>query len=197
MPQEGMSKPTDHPVAHVKWVPVTKVEANTYNPNQVATTEMSLLLHSIRADGFTQPVVVYRDDERDCYVIVDGFHRYRAIKENVDIAAMTGGKVPIVVIEKDLADRMASTVRHNRARGKHSMDGMANLVFGMLDSGMSDEQVCTELGMGADELVRLKYVTGFAKLFENAEYRRAWESRKQLEVRRDYQEREREREKAA
>lgn len=142
------------------------------------------------ANGFavhnTQPVVTIWDEEKQKYVIVDGFHRYTTMRMNKDLRDMTGGLLPIVVIRKDINDRMASTVRHNRARGKHSISGMANMVFEMLEKGWDDERVCSELGMSADELVRLKHVTGFSKLFENVEYRRSWEEKRQLEFKREY-----------
>jgi hypothetical protein len=93
-----------------------------------------------------------------------------------------------VVIDKDMNERMASTIRHNRARGKHQVKGMATIVFAMLENGMSDESICAELGLEADELIRLKHVTGFSKLFANVEYKRSWETRRQIRLRRDYEE---------
>jgi DNA-directed RNA polymerase specialized sigma subunit len=99
---------------------------------------------------------------------------------------MCGNQIPIVVIEKDINDRMASTVRHNRARGKHSVTGMSDMVFKMLDNGMTDIEICKELGMEAEELIRLKHLTGFSKLFANVEYRKAWETEKQLRIRKEY-----------
>jgi ParB-like chromosome segregation protein Spo0J len=167
-------------------VPISKVRANDYNPNQVAAVELQLLYVSIKADGYTQPVVTIRDEATDRWIIVDGFHRWRVMLENADIRESTGGLLPVVEIDKPLNDRMASTVRHNRARGKHGISSMANLVFGMLDGGWSDERICAELGMSVDELLRLKHVTGFSKLFENAEYKQAWETRRQVELRREY-----------
>jgi ParB-like chromosome segregation protein Spo0J len=172
----------------VKWVPLERVRANDYNPNQVAAVELQLLYVSIKADGYTQPVVTIRDGEGDDakWIIVDGFHRWRVMLEREDIRESTGGLLPIVEIDKPLNDRMASTVRHNRARGKHGITSMAQLVFGMLDGGWSDERICSELGMSTDELLRLKHVTGFSKLFENTEYHQAWETRRQVEIRREY-----------
>jgi ParB-like chromosome segregation protein Spo0J len=179
----------EHPINAVKWIPIEKVESNDYNPNSVASNEMRLLYVSIKHDGLTQPIVTFYDEARDKYVIVDGFHRYTTIKRNPDLLESTGGCVPLVVIKKDINDRMASTVRHNRARGKHSVTGMANVVFGMLDNGWNDEAICGELGMEADELVRLKHVTGFSKLFENAEYKRSWETKRMIQLRKDYESR--------
>jgi ParB-like chromosome segregation protein Spo0J len=174
------------PVANVLWVPLEKVVANDYNPNVVAKNELRLLYHSIKQDGYTQPVVTVYDEAKDQYVIVDGFHRHLVMKYHKDIYDRTNGHLPVVVLDKSINDRMASTVRHNRARGKHQITGMANIVFSMLDNGWSDEDICAEMGMEADELIRLKYVTGFAKLFENVEYGKAWETRRMIKIRRDY-----------
>jgi ParB-like chromosome segregation protein Spo0J len=174
------------PVDYVRWVPIAKVRANEYNPNSVAKNEMRLLHTSISHDGFTQPVVVVFDAATDSYVIVDGFHRFSTLKLNEDIQKLTGGMVPVVVIDKPINDRMASTIRHNRARGKHSVAGMASMVFEMLDNGWKDAAICAELGLEVDELVRLKHVTGFSKLFENTEYQRAWETRRQMQIRKEY-----------
>lgn len=168
------------PVDKVIRIPIEKVVANDYNPNSVASKEMDLLYTSILHDGYTQPVVTIYDKENDIYVIVDGFHRYRTMREHSDIYKKNKGLLPIVVIEKPINDRMASTVRHNRARGAHSIRSMASMVFAMLDNGWDDERVIKELGMEPEELARLKYVTGFAKLFEDVEYKRAWETKQQI-----------------
>lgn len=170
------------PVASIQWIPIEKVRANDYNPNSVAMNEMRLLYHSIKADGYTQPVVTIKDPESDLYIIVDGFHRYLTMKTYPDIAAMTGGLLPCVVLNKSINERMASTVRHNRARGKHSVAGMGNMVFQMLENGMDDQQVMVSLGLEPEELARLKYVTGFAKLFDNVEYRKAWQTRRMIQL---------------
>lgn len=176
------------PVNNVKWVDVDKVEANDYNPNSVASTEMHLLYTSIKHDGYTQPIVTVYDAERDKYVIVDGFHRYFTCKNNDDIRERNYGRLPVVVIEKDINDRMASTVRHNRARGKHSVGGMSNMVFEMLNNGWGDAQICNHLGMQPDELLRLKHITGFSKLFQDAEYSKSWESKHQIQLKKAQQE---------
>ena len=176
----------NQPVSRVQWVPIDQVEANAYNPNIVAPNELRLLYHSIKEDGYTQPIVTIWDPDTKTYVIVDGFHRYLVMKYHADIRDRTGGLLPIVVLDKPMNERMASTVRHNRARGKHQVTGMATIVFHMLDNGWTDERVCAELGLEADELLRLKYVTGFAKLFEDVEYRHAWESKRQIILKRDY-----------
>jgi len=175
------------PVDRVRWVPIEQVHANDYNPNSVAKNEMRLLYVSIAHDGYTQPIVTVYDTIMDRYVIVDGFHRYSVMRLNADIRAMTGGLIPIVVIDKPINDRMASTVRHNRARGKHSIAGMASMVFAMLSNGWDDAAICDELGVEPDELIRLKHVTGFSKLFESVEYRRSWETKRQILLRHEYQ----------
>lgn len=174
------------PVNNVRWVDVNDVEANDYNPNSVAKIEMGLLYTSILHDGYTQPVVTIWDADRNKYVIVDGFHRYFTCKSNEDIKGRNHGRLPVVVIDKDINDRMASTVRHNRARGKHSVTGMSNMVFSMLDNGWSDDAICNELGMSADELLRLKHITGFSKLFEDAEYQKAWMSKSQIMLKKEH-----------
>ena len=175
-----MTSLSSQPVNQTRWVSIDKVQANDYNPNTVARVEMGLLYTSIKHDGYTQPVVTIYDDKLDKYIIVDGFHRYFVCKSNSDILERNKGMLPIVVIEKDINDRMASTVRHNRARGKHSVKGMSHMVFTMLDNGWKDEDVCNHLGMEADELLRLKHITGFSKLFEDAEYSKAWTTKSQI-----------------
>lgn len=178
---------SSQPVNRIRWVDVNDVQANDYNPNSVAKTEMQLLYHSIKHDGYTQPVVTIWDDELKKYVIVDGFHRYFTCKSNEDIKSRNHGRLPVVVIDKDINDRMASTVRHNRARGKHSVTGMSNMVFSMLENGWPDDEICNELGMEPDELLRLKHITGFSKLFSDAEYQKAWVTKRQLQLKKEYQ----------
>ena len=171
------------PIDLVHWIPIEQITANDYNPNSVARNEMKLLYLSIAADGYTQPTVTIYDEKTDKFIIVDGFHRYLTMKTNPDIAEKCGGRLPCVVINKNINERMASTVRHNRARGKHAVTGMANMVFSMLDNGMDDSEVCNELGLETEELIRLKHVTGFSKLFEDYEYQRAWETKNQILLR--------------
>lgn len=163
------------PVYNVIGVPVEKVQANDYNPNRVAPPEMKLLELSIWEDGFTQPVVCYYDKEIDKYIIVDGFHRYTIMKTSDRIYRRERGKLPIVVIEKELGERIASTIRHNRARGSHNVDLMSNIVAELLELGKSDSWICKNVGMSADELLRLKQVTGLAALFKDEEYSHSWE----------------------
>lgn len=163
------------PVYRVIGVPVEKVQANDYNPNRVAPPEMKLLELSIWEDGFTQPVVCYYDKDSDKYIIVDGFHRYTIMKTSDRICRREKGMLPVVVIEKELGERIASTIRHNRARGNHNVDLMSNIVAELLEIGKSDSWICKNIGMSADELLRLKQVTGLAALFKDEEYSRSWE----------------------
>ena len=182
----------DQPVDRVRWVPIDQVVSNDYNPNSVADKELKLLYTSISHDGYTQPIVTVWDEKLGKYVIVDGFHRYFVCKTSLDIRESTLGLVPIVVLDKGINDRMASTVRHNRARGKHSVSGMSNMVFEMLDHGWEDAAICNELGMEPEELLRLKHITGFSKLFENAEYKKAWQTKKMIRLRADAKKQEKE-----
>lgn len=173
---------SDQPINEVQWIPIEKIHANNYNPNSVATQEMRLLYVSVKKDGYTQPVVCIYDEPKDRYVIVDGFHRYSIMRRYKDIYAACEGKLPCVILKgKTMNDLMASTIRHNRARGKHSVQGMSNIVMEMLMNGATDAQICMDLGLEAEELVRLKYITGYAKLYENNEYSRACMSNRQAE----------------
>ena len=171
----------DNPVDNVLWIPIEQVQANDNNPNTVSKKEMDLLYTSIKHDGYTQPIVTIYDKKMKKYIIVDGFHRYTIAKCNPDILERNEGTVPVVVIDKDIKERMASTVRHNRARGKHTVNGMSDLVFSMLDKGMTDESICNELGMQPEELLRLKHITGFSKLFKDAEYNKSWKTKQMIE----------------
>ena len=153
---------------------------------------MKLLYTSIQHDGYTQPVVTIYDKPTDTYVIIDGFHRYLTMKTNKDIYERAGGLLPIVVLDKEINDRMASTVRHNRARGKHAVTGMASMVFSMLDNGWEDSRICNELGMEPEELIRLKHVTGFSKLFEDVEYKKSWVTKKMVQLKKTQQDGEKE-----
>lgn len=154
-----MDKKFISPVYNIKKVPIEKIEANDYNPNKVATKEMNLLYTSIKEDGYTMPVVCYYDEKNDKYILVDGFHRYRVCKEHKDIYEREDGCLPVSIIEKDLNDRMASTIRHNRARGKHEVELQANLVA-MLKEGWDENKIMKELGMTLEEVQRLLGLTG-------------------------------------
>ena len=163
------------PVYNVIPVPIEKVESNDYNPNAVAPPEMKLLETSIWEDGFTQPVVTYYDDSRDVYIVVDGFHRYCILRDCERIRDRENGLLPVVVIDKDFADRMASTIRHNRARGTHNVELMSTIVSELVEMGKGDRWICSHIGMSPDELLRLKQITGVAALFQNRDFSEGWE----------------------
>lgn len=149
------------PVYKIQRVPLEKIEANDYNPNRVATREMQLLYLSIKEDGYTMPIVCFYDSERDKYIIVDGFHRYSTMLRHKDIYEREGGCLPVSVIEKDIHNRMASTIRHNRARGKHDVQLQSSIVA-MLKDGWDEERIMKHLGMTYEELQRLLGIMGIA-----------------------------------
>jgi ParB-like chromosome segregation protein Spo0J len=174
----GYSPFADEPVDFVRWVPSSAVHANDYNPNSVAPPEMELLRQSIRADGYTQPIVSMLDDAKT-YEVVDGFHRHRVGKECAEVTERVKGYLPVVQIRsdrKDKADRMAATIRHNRARGEHSVQSMADIVVELKRRFWSDEKIAKELGMEPDEVLRLTQVTGLAGLFADRDFSEAWEA---------------------
>lgn len=157
------------PVYNVIAVPIEDIQANSYNPNHVAPPEMKLLYESIKEDGYTMPIVCYRL-ENGKYEIVDGYHRYTTMLTHKDIYDREGGKLPVVVIDKDTSNRMASTIRHNRARGSHSIELMMNIVGELKKAGMSDAWIMKEIGMDADELLRFKQLSGLAEMFKDRNY---------------------------
>ena len=163
------------PVYNVKAVPVEKIQANSYNPNKVAPPEMKLLYDSIKEDGYTQPIVCYYIKAEDKYEIVDGFHRYQIIKTYKDIYERENGLLPVVVIDRPIENRIASTIRHNRARGTHDVDLMCNIVAELSEIGKSNAWISKHLGMSADEILRLKQITGIAALFKDEEFSSSWE----------------------
>lgn len=165
-----MENEFESPVYHIKAVPIEKVVANSYNPNIVAPPEMKLLEISIWEDGYTMPCVCYYLNDKDQYEIVDGYHRYMVMKTSQRIYEREKGLLPVVVINKDISHRMASTIRHNRARGTHSVELMSSIVSELVNSGMSDDWIRKNFGMDRDELLRLKQITGLAALFANKEF---------------------------
>lgn len=166
------------PVYNIKAVPIEKIRANEYNPNNVAPPEMKLLYDSIKEDGYTMPIVCYYHEEDDMYEIVDGFHRYTVMLRHKDIYQREKGLLPVSVIDKPIGERMASTIRHNRARGSHDLDLMSNIVRELVDMGKSNAWIMKHLGMDADEVIRLKQITGLADLFKNDDFSAAWEVKK-------------------
>ncbi len=163
------------PVYNVQAIPIENIQANSYNPNAVAPPEMKLLYQSIKEDGYTMPIVCYYLEKQDKYEIVDGFHRYSIMKNHKDIFKRENGLLPIVVIEKDESNRMASTIRHNRARGTHSIELMTNIVSELTKAGMSDAWIMKNIGMDADEILRLKQLSGIAELFKDKNFSKSWE----------------------
>jgi len=160
----------EHPVSRVVWVRADLIMANDYNPNKVAPPEMKLLKHSIETNGYTQPIVVWQTE--DGYEVVDGFHRY---KVGCDLGL---SHLPVVVInDKDTGrnDRIAATIRHNRARGKHQIQAMSDIVVELARRNWTDKRIAKELGMDADEILRLKQITGLAELFADEDFSEAWE----------------------
>lgn len=169
----------EEPVDCVLWIVGEEIKSNTYNPNSVAPAELKLLEHSIRSDGYTQPIVVH--DGGSAYEVVDGFHRNKVGKETSDIKARIKGYLPIVKIKADrssIEDRMASTIRHNRARGKHGIDPMTDLVGYLAKKGWDNSKICKELGMDPDEVLRFRQIGGLAEIFSDREFSEAWEVKK-------------------
>jgi len=157
------------PCLNVKLVPSDQVVANDYNPNHVAVPEYELLVHSIAEDGLTQPIVVFYDAAVDRYIVIDGFHRYRVLVEHFECT-----EIPVVVIEKEIRERMASTIRHNRARGKHQVDLMASLVRSLAQKGWDDAAIAEHLGMTEEELLRLRQMVGAARMLAGERYSMAY-----------------------
>lgn len=151
-------------------VPIQKVRANSYNPNIVLPPEMELLELSIWEDGYTMPCVCYYSEEEDVYELVDGYHRYLTMLRSQRIYDREKGLLPVAVIEKDRSNRIASTIRHNRARGVHNIDLMCSVVSELVKSGMSDSWIQSHIGMDKDELLRLKQVSGLAELFADKDF---------------------------
>ena len=162
------------PVYNVIKVPLEKIHANSYNPNAVAPPEMKLLEQWIWEDGYTMPIVCYRLPNSDEYEIVDGYHRYTVMRTSERIREREDGMLPVVVIDKPISNRMASTIRHNRARGSHNIDLMKNIVAQLVEAGMGDNWIRKHIGMDADELLRLKQITGIAALFAERDFGAAW-----------------------
>lgn len=167
----------NEPVDCVQWIESEEVRANDYNPNSVAPPEMELLKLSIDSDGYTQPIVSMKT-ERD-YEVIDGFHRNRVGKECESVKERIKGYLPLVVIKDERegkADRMAATIRHNRARGKHKVDAMSEIVLELKRRNWSDKKIGKQLGMDQDEVLRLAQITGLAEMFKDQEFSEAWEA---------------------
>ena len=169
--ERNMGWTAQHPVSHVIWVPASEVQANDYNPNTVAPPEMELLELSIKSDGFTQPIVCWRTE--DHYEVIDGFHRHLVGKK------LGMEYLPIVIVNQertDRNDRIASTIRHNRARGKHEIAAMSDIVIELKRRNWSDVKISRELGMEPDEVLRLSQISGLAEMLADKEFSEAWEA---------------------
>ncbi|MGD9613810.1 MAG: IbrB-like domain-containing protein [Alphaproteobacteria bacterium] len=168
----------NEPIDLVRWVKAETVSANDYNPNKVAPPEMRLLEHSIREDGYTQPIVAYAEDGGQ-HTVVDGFHRNEVGRAALDIQSRLHGYLPITIINPDRtnrSDRIAATIRHNRARGRHMVAAMADIVVELAKRNWDDKKIARELGMDPDEVLRLKQIGGLAELFANREFSEAWDT---------------------
>lgn len=175
----------DEPVDCVRWVPAESVHANDYNPNSVAPPEMELLRHSIMSDGYTQPIVAWPNDG---FEVIDGFHRHRVGRECPDVNKRIHNHLPLAVIKEDREgrnDRIASTIRHNRARGKHRVESMSDIVLELKRRNWSPKKIGIELGMDQDEVLRLVQITGLAEMFQDSEFSEAWEAETLTDV--DYE----------
>lgn len=164
------------PVYNIKRVPIEKIKANTYNPNITAPPEFHLLERSILEDGYTMPIVCYYNKDEDIYEIVDGFHRYLVMKTSEEVAKRENYTLPVSIINKPLENRIASTIRHNRARGTHSLELMKEIVQHLVEAGLSDQWIIKNIGMDKEELLRLKQLNGLASLFKNKDFSKSWET---------------------
>ncbi|MCM1259895.1 MAG: ParB/RepB/Spo0J family partition protein [Staphylococcus sp.] len=170
------------PVYNIIAVPLEKIIPNTYNPNSVAPPELQLLYESIKIDGYTMPIVCYYNQVEDNYIIIDGFHRYRIMLEYPDIYERENGLLPVSVIDKSFDYRMASTIRHNRARGSHNVDLMSNIVKELTKLGRSDAWISKHLGMDKDEILRLKQITGLEALFKDVDFGKSWVPEEEIKL---------------
>ena len=186
MPYQEQVEGVDEPVLHVKLVKIEDVQPNDYNPNFVAQKELDLLYVSIKEDGVTQPIVTYWDPEKKKYIVIDGFHRYMTIKAHPDLLDRMKGYVPVVVLDKTQDERMAATIRHNRARGKHEIVGMSSIVNSLVERH-TDADVGVMLGMEKQEIERLRVGSGWLALFEKVNYSKSWKKRLQIEVEKKYE----------
>lgn len=165
----------NHPALNVQLVKADQVEGNDYNPNKVAPPEMKLLMLSIRKDGLTMPVVVAdQDNKKRPYVVVDGFHRTRVVQTCKDVNDSLHGYIPASKLNKSIEDRITATVRHNMARGTHQVELSAKLVAMLKKHNWTNARIGMELGMDADEVLRLKQITGLTELFSDKEFSKSW-----------------------
>lgn len=181
-----------HPVDYVQWIKSDDVEENEYNPNKIPPPELELLYKSIAEDGYTMSIVTFNNPEGKIK-IVDGFHRRMMEQIHKDISQSTLGRIPLTFIRKsqeDTGNRMASTIRHNRARGVHNIELMSTIVAELVEMGKGDPWICKHIGMSADELLRLKQITGLASLFTNKDFSQSWDANNANEVVLDFEDQE-------
>lgn len=167
----------NEPVDCVLWVKNELVVSNDYNPNSVAPPEMKLLEESITQDGYTQPIVTWQESTKTQFEVIDGFHRNRVGKESETVRERIYSYLPVVVANgsrTDRGDRIAATIRHNRARGKHNVMAMSDIVIELKRRNWSDEKIAKNLGMDADEVLRLTQITGLAEMFADKEFSKSW-----------------------
>lgn len=162
------------PVSNVQWIHSSKITPNSYNPNQIAAPELELLKRSIETDGFTMPIVCF--DNGESIEIVDGFHRYMIGSQDGSINSRLNGYLPIVLINNTgKNDRIASTIRHNRARGKHNVSAMSDIIIELKRRNWTTARICKELGTDQDEVLRLMQVNGLVEMFSGSDYSEAWQ----------------------
>ncbi|EPN3648760.1 IbrB-like domain-containing protein [Enterococcus faecium] len=170
-----MEKKFMSPVYNVQRIPISKIRANSYNPNKVALPELNLLEKSIFIDGYTMPIVCYYLESDDYYEIVDGYHRFLVMKNSEIIAQRENNQLPVTIIDKPITERIASTIRHNRARGTHSIDSMVSIIKDLIEAGISDRWIIDNIGMDKNELLRLKQISGLVALFADNDFSKGWE----------------------
>lgn len=174
----------NEPVDFVRWEIAHNVVANDYNPNKVAPPEMELLEVSIMNDGYTQPIVTWRNEEKHKTEVIDGFHRNRVGKESKVVQQRIRGYLPVVDIRKEQSgknDRIASTIRHNRARGKHQVDAMSEIVIELKNRNWTNARIAKQLGMDEEEILRLCQISGLEQLFSDKDFSRSWEAPDELD----------------
>ncbi len=165
----------NEPVDCVQWIKNENVVSNDYNPNKVAPPEMELLEVSIINDGYTQPIVTFPTEDKT--EIVDGFHRSRVGKESLLVKDRVMGYLPVVYIRKEKtgkAERISSTIRHNRARGKHQVSAMSEIVIELKNRNWNNKRIARELGMDEDEILRLCQISGLEDMFTDKDFNQAW-----------------------
>lgn len=163
-----------HPAFNVKSIPLSKIKTNDYNPNKMASPEFKLLKRSLEIDGMTMPIVVTRPDRDGFHTVIDGAHRFEIFKKSTELFNSTAGNIPVAILEKPFDARISSTVRHNIARGVHQVELTAKLVVELKGMNWSNEKIALELGMDADEVLRMQQITGLAEAFKDDEFSSSW-----------------------